>query len=70
MTTASDAKPWTSTALMKVLNGMTDKLKKFGPIDPSETQTNSNLYQILSFICQTLNLGFWEKKEIVKDILN
>lgn len=70
MSTASDAKPWNSSALMKVLNGMTDKLKKFGPINPVETQTNSNLYQILSFIWQTLNLGFWEKKEIVKDILN
>jgi hypothetical protein len=59
MSTASEAKPWNSTALMKVLNGITDKLKKFGPINPAERQTNSNLYQILSFVWQTLNLGFW-----------
>lgn len=70
MSTSSEAKPWNSTALMKVLNGMISKLKKFESINPAEKQTNENLYQILNFIWQTLNLGFWEKKETVKDILN
>lgn len=70
MSTASEAKPWNSSALMKVLKGMTTKLKNFGRIDPAEVQMNSNLFQILSLIWQTLNLGFWEKKEAVKDILS
>ncbi len=44
---------------MKVLNGITYKLKKFGPINPVEILTNFNLDQILCFVWQTLNLGFW-----------
>ena len=70
MTTASEAKPWNSTALQKVLKGIIGKLKQFEPINPAEMQTNSNLYQILGFVWQTLNLGFWQKKQDVKEILN
>lgn len=35
MSTSSEAKPWNSTALMKVLNGMISKLKDFEPINPA-----------------------------------
>ncbi len=55
---------------MKVLNGITYKLKKFGPINPVEILTNFNLDQILCFVWQTLNLGFWQKKETAKGVLN
>ena len=55
--------------MMKILNGVLDKLKDAGPIDPSQTLKNECLFQYLSFIWQTLNLGFWEKKENIKDIL-
>jgi hypothetical protein len=30
--------------------------------DPTDTLKNENLYHILDFIWQTLNLGFWQKK--------
>jgi len=33
-------------------------------------QQNSNLYEILNFLWQTLNLGFWEKTQEVQDILD
>lgn len=55
--------PWKAQAIMKVLDGICLKLKKFGPIEadphPKKMLQNYNLYQILGFIWQTLNLGFW-----------
>jgi hypothetical protein len=62
-TTNEMSAPWKAVSLMKVLDGACRKLKSFGPIEPSATKKimiqNDNLYQILSFIWQTLNLGFW-----------
>lgn len=61
MTTTSEVKPW-QPPLKRVLDCLKRKLSDFGPINPSEMLKNSNLYQILNFIWQTFNLGFWEKK--------
>jgi hypothetical protein len=58
MTTTSKIKPW-HPPINKVLSVLLTKLNKFGPIDPDEMQTNMNLYHILDFVWQTLNLGFW-----------
>ena len=45
------------------------KLESFGPIVPSEMSKNINLYHILDFIWQTLNLGFYKEKNEVRKIL-
>jgi hypothetical protein len=57
---AEKTQPWKAQSLMKILNGILDKIKnQYGPINPSETLKNECLYQYLSFIWQTLDLGFW-----------
>jgi hypothetical protein len=58
MCTNSDVKPWVDPydRMLKVLLA---KLNKFGPIDPAQMAQNQNLYHILDFVWQTLNLGFW-----------
>ena len=62
-TTNELSAPWKAVSLMRVLDGTCKKLKNFGPIEPSPDRKvmiqNNNLLQILSFIWQTLNLGFW-----------
>lgn len=58
MSTTSDTKPW-NPPLKRVLDCLQKKLKQYGPIDPSQMLKNENLYQILNFIWQTFNLGFW-----------
>ena len=68
MSTTSEVKPW-MPPLKRVLDCLQSKLKRFGPINPAEVLKNENLYQILNFIWQTFNLGFWEKKEDVKAVL-
>lgn len=68
MTTTSEVKPW-NPPLKRVLDCLQKKLSEFGPINPAEVLKNSNLYQILNFIWQTFNLGFWQKKEDVKAVL-
>ena len=67
MQTTSDFKP-SKSPLKRVLTCLKNKLEKYGPIDPKDYQGNSNLFEILGFMWQTLNLGLWEKKEHVKDI--
>ncbi len=61
MCTTSEVKPW-NPPINKVLKVLLDKLSQFGPINPAEIAQNQNLYHILDFIWQTLNLGFWENK--------
>ena len=66
----SPTQPWKAQSLMKILNGVLAKLASYGPIDPKEVLKNECLFQYLSFVWQTLNLGFWEKKENIKTILS
>jgi hypothetical protein len=46
----------------RVLKVLLQKIRTFGPIHPKEIAKNQNLYHILDFIWQTLNLGFWTSK--------
>lgn len=69
MSTNSSVKPW-DPPINRVLKNLQKKLKQFGPIDPQEIRKNENLFHILDFIWQTLNLGFWENKLQVKEILD
>ena len=67
---AEKTKPWEAQSLMKILNGVLNKLEvDYGPIDPKEVLKNECLYQYLGFIWQTLDLGFWQTKEHIKKIL-
>lgn len=68
MSTNSEVKPW-HPPINRVLRVLLEKLKKFGPINPAEMSINMNLFHILDFVWQTLNLGFWESKEQIKGIL-
>jgi hypothetical protein len=45
------------------------KLKEYGPIDPAEDKKNRTLLTVLKFVWETLNLGFWNNKHSVKEIL-
>ncbi len=49
-----------------------EKVHSYGPInpDPSCSDQNEKLLEILRFIEQTLNLGFWKTKEELKEILD
>ena len=68
MCTNSDVKPW-DPPINRVLRVLLQKLRTFGPIHPKEMAKNQNLYHILDFIWQTLNLGFWSSKEEISNIL-
>lgn len=68
MCTTSKTKPW-NPPINRVLRVLLEKVRNFGPINPAKMAQNQNLFHILDFIWQTLNLGFWSSKEEIKSIL-
>lgn len=58
MCTTSEVKPWVDP-YDRMLKVLLTKLNSFGPINPAQIAQNQNLYHILDFVWQTLNLGFW-----------
>jgi hypothetical protein len=53
------------------LKTLLEKIRACGPIDPSPLYYKHNLtvYELLNFVWETLNLGFWKDKDEVKNIL-
>jgi hypothetical protein len=67
-TASKTNKPW-DPPFDRILARLLNKLKEYGPIDPNEDKKNRTLLTVLKFVWETLNLGFWNSKHSIKEIL-
>jgi hypothetical protein len=64
ISTPSISKPW-DPPFDRVLKRLLEKISACEPIDPSPEhfKHNKTVFELLNFIWETLNLGFWREKD-------